>query len=120
MRARAFVQIIGSKGKLTPHGTPHQFSTPMFDTDTTTPEAALAELARKWHGIMNAPASHFELLAEYDVMDPFPAHRQRPDFDKVYLYEYLPERELRAHKGIPLVNYFDQHSSWYLQRKERN
>lgn len=118
MKTISYARVMGIRGResLTPMGEPPLLHSPIVDSANETPKQAIRRAARKQHGI-NSKSSHWQLLASYAVnLDAKTRHRI--GYDKVCVYAYLPETELRAHYGVKdeCLDPFVLNPSWYLTK----
>jgi hypothetical protein len=102
-------------------------SSPIFDDALESPVAMIAEAAAKWRGVV-PHHPHWSLIATYKVK-PNTTHliknletkqhrTARAQFDKVYVFEHIGERELRKHFKISDECLDPMAGSWYLVREE--
>lgn len=118
-------RVLGRDRARTPSGQPVLVSSPIFEDTLIAPVQMIAEAAAKWRGVMPHLA-HWKLIAEYRVKPAATVqvknletkqHRTaRAQFDRVYVFEHVGERELRKHFQIDDSCLDPMKDSWYLER----
>jgi hypothetical protein len=115
--ALAYAKVMGARKSLTPSGEPIQIGTVPFDLSATTPAQAIAGAARLRHGIeIHEP--HWRVITEYNVTAQA-IERHRLNYSKVFVMEYIAERQRRKDLLISddVLDSFT--NSWYLKKVEK-
>jgi hypothetical protein len=118
--------IYGPKNATVPTGNgnrPAMFSSAPFFTDSMTPIEAMSAAAYHWHKIQPHP-SHWRIVHTHTLRTDAATIvnksklASKPSYSTVCVLEYLPERAMRAHRGVDddeLHGFLK--SSWYVQQE---